>query len=182
LDPVNSKVESPINLDGEVTLRRASLAEETKLRAFLVQAYAGREQFKYPERWRWEFCANPLIPDGRLASLLAWIDGEIVGQTCLMYMPLAVDRRVVAAAHGVDLYVLAPYRRRGIGYALQRLRRNHADIMLDLWISDAPARLKHRLGGYPISATSGGCRIRFFLVRFPAWRTFGIAALVLSIP
>ena len=53
-----------------VKIRQATLEDRERIMRFLQIAYKDNAQYKFPERWNWEFAHNPFW-DG--ADLPVWI-------------------------------------------------------------------------------------------------------------
>ncbi len=72
-----------------IDVRQATPADQAAIYEFIQTAYAGRSEYKIPERWAWAYLNNPFK---ETAALPIWIavggDGRVVGQTCALIEPL----------------------------------------------------------------------------------------------
>lgn len=119
----------------DVRVRQATLEDQERIGQFLQIAYQDRAQCKFPARWLWLFVNNPFRGGRGLPIWLAELDGQIVGQTCEMIVPLKMADSVHPAAWGVDFIVLPEFRRHGIGRLLQRAQTDYHDIFMALSMS-----------------------------------------------
>ena len=57
-----------------LTVRQATLADRPAIVDLLHDAYPGREQYKHPERWHWQFVANPFCEPRSCPCGWPWMD------------------------------------------------------------------------------------------------------------
>lgn len=146
----------------EATIRQATMEDQERIGRFLHEAYQDRAQYKFPERWLWEYVTNPFWNAERLPIWLAEVDGQIVGQTCEMFVPLKLAEKTYAAAWGVDYIVLPQFRRQGIGRKLQEAQSDYHDIFMVLSMSPISRRVLVSLGFEQVTAVLElGKTIRF---------------------
>jgi GNAT superfamily N-acetyltransferase len=131
----------------DVLVRRAGLEDQIRLGAFYVLAYPGKERWKYPERWQWEYIDNPFRPDDRTPLWIAEQRGQIIGQTGAMYVQCKVGGQTVRAAWSVDTIVLPEHRGKGQGRKLQEANQQAHDLFISLAMSDANRAVKQKIGG-----------------------------------
>lgn len=132
--------------DLDVTVTQATIEDLERIGRFLRVAYGAQAQYKFPDRWLWEFVDNPYRSGRGLPIWLAEADGRIVGQTCEMIVPLKWGDRVHPAAWGVDYIVLPELRRQGIGRLLQQAQAEYHDIFMALSMSPISRRVLVDLG------------------------------------
>lgn len=129
-----------------VIIRQATPDDQERIGRFLQIAYRGRAQYKFPARWSWQFVENPFWDGNGLPIWLAEADDQIVGQTCVMMVPLKWADRSCLAGWAVDTVVLPDYRRQGIGRQLQATQTKDNDIVMGLMMSPITRRFKVGLG------------------------------------
>lgn len=130
----------------DVRIGQANIADQERIGHFLQLAYEDRAQFRFPARWLWEFVNNPFWDGDDLPIWLAEADGQIVGQTCVMMVPLKWADRSCLAAWAVDTIVLPDFRRQGIAWRLQATQTEDNDILMGLMMSATTRRFKVDLG------------------------------------
>lgn len=130
----------------DARVRQATIADHERIGHYLQIAYEERARYKFPARWHWMFVNNPFWDGNRLPIWLAEADGQIIGQTCEMVIPLKLRDRVCPAAWGVDYIVLPEFRRRGIGRMLQQAQIEHHEIFMALSMSPISRRVLVDLG------------------------------------
>jgi GNAT superfamily N-acetyltransferase len=143
----------------DVLVRRAGLEDQIRLRAFYVLAYPGKERWKYPERWQWEYIDNPFKPDDRTPLWIAEQRGQIIGQTGAMYVQCKVGGQTVRAAWSVDTIVLPEHRGKGQGRKLQEANQQAHDLFMSLAMSDANRAVKQKIGGRRMRGMSQYARV-----------------------
>ncbi|HNB55270.1 MAG TPA: GNAT family N-acetyltransferase, partial [Anaerolineales bacterium] len=139
----------------EILVRQATLADKTALFDFLRQAYPERSQYKFPERWEWEFEKNPfargtLFVRGRLPIWIALDGVRVVGQSCALVEPLVVHGQETRVGWGVDFFVLPEYRGQGLGTRLQQANDTSHEIFMSLSMAAAASRIKANIGLQPL--------------------------------
>lgn len=137
-------------------LRQAEISDRAAIARFLAKAYVGRDQWKYPERWEWQYVANPFNPDDRLPIWIALAGDEVIGQTCVTHVPMRIDGRDRIGSYGTDTIVLPEYRGR-IGMALQGARHDAIDFVLCLWAAEAAIAMYDWLELKPMRAVEELC-------------------------
>ena len=135
------------------SVRQATLDDKPAIAQFLQVAYPDRHQYKFPERWEWQFESNPFC-DGNMEKLPLWLafDGErIVGQTGAQLEPMKLGDKSVRVGWSVDTYVLPDYRGQGIGRGLQQANQAHHQVFMSLAMSDGNRHIKTSLGATALS-------------------------------
>ena len=130
----------------DVKIRQATLEDKERIGHFLRIAYQDRAPYKFPARWLWEYVDNPFWDDDRLPIWIAEADGEIVGQTCVMAVPLKLGERIYQAALGTDFVVHPERRGKGIGRLLQQSQVEYHDIFMVLTMSPISRKILASLG------------------------------------
>ena len=133
------------------SIRQATLDDKPAIAEFLQVAYPSRHQYKFPERWEWQFDNNPFRNGDELPLWLAFDGERIVGQTGAQLEPVKLGDRSVRVGWSVDTYVLPEYRGRGIGRRLQQANQSHHQVFMSLAMSDANRRIKTSLGATALS-------------------------------
>jgi ribosomal protein S18 acetylase RimI-like enzyme len=134
-----------------VRVRRATLEDRPAIFAFIKKAYEGRWQFKIPERWQWEFVANPFLLPGELPVWIAVSeDGAVVGQIGALVEPLKLGARTLRAGWGVDAYVGSAFRGQGIAHRLSKMISAAHEVHLGMNLAPAMRRIRADLGSVPI--------------------------------
>lgn len=71
--------------------------------------------------WDWQYQRNPAIDDGQPPAWVAETQhGDLVAHCGAIVVPLHCDHRIARAVWTVDLFVLPPHRRAGLGVQLVR--------------------------------------------------------------
>jgi GNAT superfamily N-acetyltransferase len=148
-----------------IEVRRATLTDKPAIFEFLSKAYAGRAQYKFPERWEWQFEKNPFRQGSELPIWIA-VDEKrvVVGQVCAMFEPLKMGAEARYLAWPVDFVVLPEYRSQQIGTRLHKADFDDKDIFVALAMAGSSRRLVTKLGGVPIDSVTVFDRV----VRFDA--------------
>lgn len=134
-----------------ISIRQAVAEDREAIFDFIRTAYAGREQYKIPYRWYWQFVDNPYAAPNGLPVWIALHNGRIVGQTAAMPEPVKLGPCETTAGWSVDTFVLPDYRRRGLGRELQKLNQESHPVFLSLKMSEHNARIKAELGAAELS-------------------------------
>jgi GNAT superfamily N-acetyltransferase len=146
--------------ESKVTVRRATLEDKERVFAFVRKAYAGRWQYKIPERWQWEYVNNPYLES---ADLPVWIavteTGEVVGQTCALVEPLVLGGQERRVGWSVDTFLFPEYRGQGIGFQLQKANDEGNPIFMSLSMSAQNRKIKAGLGSVAIDPVPGYRRL-----------------------
>jgi len=131
-------------------VRQATLDDKPAIFDFIRQAFAGREQYKIPHRWQWQFEDNPFRDEQRLPVWVAFDGDRVVGQTGAMMEPIKLVDRELNVGWSVDTMVLPKYRGQGWGQKLQEANQASHDVFMSLKMSEQNARIKTRLGGFSL--------------------------------
>jgi hypothetical protein len=146
-----------------IEIRRATLVDKQAIFEFLSKAYAGRAQYKFPERWEWQFEKNPFRQCGELPIWIAVDERRtVVGQVCAMFEPLKIGRETHRLAWPVDFLVLPEYRSQKIGSKLHKADFDDRDIFVALAMAGTSRRLVAKLGGVPIDSVTVFDRVARF--------------------
>lgn len=128
------------------SIRQATLDDKPAIAEFLQVAYPDRHQYKFPERWEWQFDNNPFRNGDELPLWLAFDGERIVGQTGAQLEPMKLGDKSVRVGWSVDTYVLPEYRGQGIGYRLQQANQSSHDVFMSLSMSPKNRSIKASLG------------------------------------
>ena len=116
-----------------------------QLAAFIDEAYAGRSEHKFPDRFDWLYG----LTGGR--HFIARHDGRIVGHVgAVPFIALASETGVCRGHWSVDTIVLPRMRGQGLGLALQRAAASATPLFLSVWMSPGNMAIKRRLGAVEI--------------------------------
>jgi len=127
-------------------IRQATLDDAKKIERFLNIAYGNRACYKYPLLWLWEYANNPFWNGAGLPVWIAELNGEIVGQACVMATQLKLGEHLVNARWGTDFIVLPDFRKRGIGTALIDAHTRDSDVFVALSMAPFTMRALKALG------------------------------------
>ena len=128
-------------------IRRATYEDKAAIFEFLEIAYAGRAEFKYPQRWEWAYEHNPYLPsDGPPIWIAVSPDGRVVGQSAALVEPLIVEQQEYRVGWGVDFFVLPEFRGKGIGSRLQAANNEAQQVFMSLSMAKGAAQIKSRMG------------------------------------
>jgi hypothetical protein len=176
-NPQRGEVEVEVKVEGENTVhgarrtvdgpvievRRATLADKQAIFKFLPKAYTGRSQYKFPERWEWQFEKNPFR---RGCELPVWIavdeGGAVVGQIGAMFEPLRIGAEVHRLGWAVDLVVLPECRGQKVGFKLTTAIHHGSDILMALPMSEAFRCFVTKLGSIPVDTVTVFGRVARF--------------------
>lgn len=141
----------------EIQIRHTEPNDYTAIHRILSQprAYAGTLQMPYPSVQSWRNrLENP--PEG-LYSLVACVEGEVVGQISLLTNPNRARRRHVG---GIGMSVHDAWQGKGVGTALMAAAVDLADNWLDLlrleltvYVDNEPAIRLYTKFGFEIEGT-----------------------------
>jgi GNAT superfamily N-acetyltransferase len=130
----------------DLEIRRMTADDEPALAAFLNRVYHPFGQFKYPERWRWQFLDNPFRRDGEISLWIAVSHGRIVGQAANVAVPIKVGSATVPGFAQCDLAVLPEYRRAGVAGDLVTAMLAEVELAIVLWAAPITQRIMGQLG------------------------------------
>jgi GNAT superfamily N-acetyltransferase len=156
-----------------IEIRRATIADKQAIYEFLPKAYKEYGQYKFPERWEWQFIKNPFRKGDELPIWIAVNEnGEVVGQICTMFEPLKVGLETYCMGWPLDLIVLPEYQGQKIGYKLLKANYDAIDILLALVMADSSRHIITKLGGIPMESVAVFDRVARFdrLSIFTAFR------------
>jgi GNAT superfamily N-acetyltransferase len=138
-----------------ITVRQATPADQDAIFEFIRHAYAGRWQYKIPERWDWIYVNNPYLDEGMLPLWIAVDEhGIVVGQTGALVEPLMVEAKEYRVGWSVDTYLLPEFRGQGLGRELQQANDAANPIFMSLSMSNANRHIKKSLGATPLDPVS----------------------------
>ncbi len=127
------------------------MADRPQIFEFIRRAYPEKWRYKIPERWEWEFRANPFLKPDELPIWIAVTpDGQVVGQSCALIEPLRLGNTIGRVGWSVDTYMLPDFRGQGLGYQLQQANDAAHEVFMSLSMSAANRRIKAALGSIPI--------------------------------
>ena len=149
-----------------IKIRKATLADKQKIFEFLSKAYEEKAQYKYPERWEWQFEHNPFRHGDELPIWLAVDeDDTIVGQTCAMFEPLKIGATIYHVSWAVDTVLLPNFRGQKLGFKLQKTRFDDSEIFLSLSMGKASRHINLKVGCFPLDTVSVFVRMAHFDAR-----------------
>jgi len=143
-----------------IEVRRATLADKQAVFKFLPKAYSERSQYKFPERWEWQFEKNPFRKGNELPVWIAVDEnGAVVGQIGTMIEPFKIGTETHRLGWGVDAFLLPECRGQRIGYKLYQAALEGSDIYIGLRMAETARRIQTTLGGTPIDAVAFFARV-----------------------
>jgi hypothetical protein len=138
-----------------IEVRRAALSDKQAIFEFLSKAYAGRAQYKFPERWEWQFEKNPFRQGDELPIWIAVDEkGTVVGQDCTMFEPLKIGTEAHRLAWPVDSIVLPEYRNQKIGSRIFEAHFSDKAIFVALAMAETSRHFLTKRGGIPIDSVA----------------------------
>jgi GNAT superfamily N-acetyltransferase len=96
-------------------------------------------------RWQWQYLENPAGPDGRPEIWVAREDGRLLGQYASMPVRLWWGSREVRSSWGMDVFVAAEARGRGLGAQLFTAWGDHQEVALGLGLTPSSYGLFKKL-------------------------------------
>jgi GNAT superfamily N-acetyltransferase len=96
-------------------------------------------------RWQWQYLENPARPDGVPEIWVAREDGRLLGQYASMPVRLWWGSREVRASWGMDVFVAAEARGRGLGAQLFTAWSDHVEVALGLGLTPSSYGLFKKL-------------------------------------
>lgn len=97
-------------------------------------------------RWEWQYLENPATPDGRPEIWVARDDeGHLLGQYASMPVRLWWGSREVRSSWGMDVFVSARARGRGLGAELFTAWSDHVEVALGLGLTPSSYGLFKKL-------------------------------------
>jgi hypothetical protein len=141
-----------------IKIRQATLADKQAIFEFLARAYTDKSQYKFPQRWEWQFENNP-FRKAKEDELPIWLavdeDGTIVGQTCVMFEPLKIgSENHHTLSWAADTIVLPEYRRQKLAYRLKKASIEDSDIYMSLMMAAATRHIYMSLACVPVDSAA----------------------------
>jgi GNAT superfamily N-acetyltransferase len=96
-------------------------------------------------RWQWQYLENPASPDGRTEIWVAREDSRLLGQYASMPVRLWWGSREVRSSWGMDVFVAAEARGRGLGAQLFTAWSDHVEVALGLGLTPSSYGLFRKL-------------------------------------
>jgi GNAT superfamily N-acetyltransferase len=96
-------------------------------------------------RWQWQYLENPARADGRPEIWVAREDGRLLGQYASMPVRLWWGAREVRSSWGMDVFVAAEARGRGLGARLFTAWSDHVEVALGLGLTPSSYGLFQKL-------------------------------------
>jgi GNAT superfamily N-acetyltransferase len=96
-------------------------------------------------RWRWQYLDNPATAPGGPEIWVAREEGRLLGQYASMPVHLWWDGREVRSSWGMDVFVSADARGRGVGARLFTAWSDHVDVALGLGLTPSSYGLFQKL-------------------------------------
>ena len=126
-----------------VEIRQATLADKQAIFEFLSKAYGELAQYKFPERWEWQFENNPFRKDDELPIWIAVDEeGNVAGQIGAMIEPLKIGAEIYKLGWGVDAMLLPEYRGQKIGSKLYKADFEGNDIYIGLRMTETARKIQ----------------------------------------
>jgi hypothetical protein len=131
----------------ETIVRQATKDDVQAIWTFINHAYGsgqkGMAQFKYPERWIWQYIGNPFIsePDHKLPIWVAIKDNRVVGQMCAIPAKMKIGSQIYNGGWGCDFIVSPECRGEGIGHKLTKMYYEHFQVGVGLSMADSTRRI-----------------------------------------
>jgi GNAT superfamily N-acetyltransferase len=97
------------------------------------------------QRWEWQYLENPATPDRRPEIWVAREDGRVLGQYASMPVRLWWGDREVRSSWGMDVFVAAEARGRGVGARLFTAWSDHVEVALGLGLTPSSYGLFKKL-------------------------------------
>lgn len=120
------------------------LGIEERYKELLKGFYKERFETKW-ERYQW------YLKTGNLNVLVAEDEGKLIGQSCAVRCNLSICNSVYEIAWGVDSFVLAEYRGKGIGKTLQKKLHTDFEGFSSTSYSSANGHIKKKCGAHAIT-------------------------------
>lgn len=133
-----------------INIRRACISDINDIIKEWRLAYPEEIEYKFPERWTWQFKNNPSFAYAHHELLPIWIAKEgknIVGWSCAMIVEARIIDNELPIAFSVDTYVKSSHRRRMIGLRLQEQLQKKNVVFMSIQMSEGNRRIKHKIGG-----------------------------------
>jgi len=96
-------------------------------------------------RWQWQYLDNPARADGRPEIWVAREDGRLLGQYASMPVRLWWGSREVRSSWGMDVFLAAEARGRGLGAQLFTAWSDHVEVALGLGLTPSSYGLFKKL-------------------------------------
>lgn len=128
-----------------VTVDSRRVADEGELFRLYAEVFGAGLTEASRRRWRWQYLDNPQAPDGAPAIWVAREDARLLGQYASMPVRLWWGGREVAASWGMDVFVRAEARGKGVGAALFTTWSEHVDVALGLGLTPSSYGLFKKL-------------------------------------
>jgi GNAT superfamily N-acetyltransferase len=96
-------------------------------------------------RWQWQYLENPARPDGVPEIWVAREEGRLLGQYASMPVRLWWGSREVRSSWGMDVFVAAEARGRGLGAQLFTAWSDHVEVALGLGLTPSSYGLFKKL-------------------------------------
>jgi GNAT superfamily N-acetyltransferase len=137
-----------------VEVRRATLADVPAIAAFIAYAYAELAPYKGPDRWKWQYQANPSLAGESGVPVWIAVDGDkVVGQLALQASEVKIGDQTRRGGWLVDVLVDPDYRGQGLGHRLQAAMNRDAPLILTLTMAVATRRMAERMGAVTLGPT-----------------------------
>ncbi|HET8646498.1 MAG TPA: GNAT family N-acetyltransferase, partial [Vicinamibacteria bacterium] len=123
--------------------RRA--ADEEELFRLYAEVFGQELTEKSRRRWRWQYLENPQT-GSNAAIWVAREEGRVLGQYASMPVRLWWSGREVDASWGMDVFVRAEARGKGVGAALFTTWSDNVEVALGLGLTPSSYGLFQKLG------------------------------------
>jgi len=131
-----------------LTTRQAVPSDRAAILSFVERSYQRIARWRVPDRWDWQFAQNPFRASPDVLPVFLALDsaGRIVGQSCVMLVPMQLLGRSHTAGWGCDLFVAPEWRGRGVARRLQASVHAATEVHLSLNMAAETRHLKLELG------------------------------------
>ena len=134
----------------EAIIQADSKDEERIIQSWRI-AYPNIIKYKYPNRWRWLYTENPFwnSKEKKLPIWIAIVNEKVAAWNCAMSVQIELGQRPYNGAFSVSTYTLPEFRKRGLGFLVQKKNQDSWAVFLSVDMSKGNRRLKEKLGGKP---------------------------------
>jgi hypothetical protein len=138
-------------------IRQATKEDKGSIWRFLDHAYGagpkGTAQFKYPDRWKWQFLDNPFVDEtgDKLPIWLAIKNNEVLGQMCALPALMKIGDQTYNGGWGCDFIVSPKSRGEGIGYKLTEIYNKHFQVGVGIGMAESTRRIWEKFSRVPLN-------------------------------
>jgi GNAT superfamily N-acetyltransferase len=129
---------------------RRSPADEDELFRLYREVFGSDLADSSRRRWHWQYLENPVKTDGGPVIWVARDDEQLLGQYASMPVRLWWGDRELESSWGMDVFVRAEARGRGVGALLFNAWSDHVDVALGLGLTPSSYGLVKKLGYHDV--------------------------------